>query len=180
MTIRVANLTQKRVQEKLSLIGLVEVENIYIASVIYYRLTVFFSSASWLTKRERFLLDFLWRGRVGLDILWLMMHKHALRLQYIQHFINGDEVWLPFIKQDFPQLVSLTELQSWIERRPWVLGSWSIGKCPSLLLVGQRGRWKFHFGVLWRFNGEKNDDGFGETLDVGRDQLTSLFRRAYG
>lgn len=67
--------------------------NAYIFFVIYYRLTILLCLGSWLTKLKRLLFSFLWKG-VFLTVLSL------------------------FVMQDFPQLVLLTELQSWIKYKP--------------------------------------------------------------
>ncbi len=132
VTSRVASLTQKWAERKLSLKGWAEVANTYIASIIIYRLTVVPCPSPRLTRLERLLFRFLWKGRVplvrrsiccqhplkgGLGMRWLLMRRHALRLRHLKRFLDGEQVWSPFVRHVFPRLVSLMELQSWVERR---------------------------------------------------------------
>jgi hypothetical protein len=197
VTSRVAHLTQKWAERKLSLKGRAEVANAYIASVIYYRLTVVPCPPPWLTKLERLLFRFLWKGRVplvrrsiccqhplrgGLGMPWLMMRRHALRLRHLQRFLDGDQVWSPFVRRVFPQLVSLTELQSWIRRRPR-LGAWHLECRQALTALCQSGNADGGSSTMEFYRGlveGKSDDVLGETLGVDGKKLAALYRRTFG
>ena len=63
---RVASLTHKWAERKLSLKGRAEVANTYIASVVYYRLSVVPCPRKQLTRLERELFRSLWMGQVPL------------------------------------------------------------------------------------------------------------------
>ena len=205
---RVANLTQKWAERKLSLKGRAEVANAYIASVVYYRLTVVPCPKTHLTRLERMLFRFLWKGQVplvrksichqhplrgGLEIPTLMMRRHALRLTHLQNYLNGDgnnddesenegaPVWAPFERHVFPQLVSLSELQSWVKCRPR-LGAWHLECCQALTTL-----YKLDHAVVGKttpafYRGlveGMSDDGLGETLGVDEGCLSGLFWRTF-
>jgi hypothetical protein len=182
---------------KLSLKGRAEVANAYIASVIYYRLTVVPCPFAWLAKLERLLFRFLWKGRVplvrrsiccqhplsgGLGMPWLRMRRHALRLRHLRQYLDGDRVWSPFVKRDFPQLVSLTELQSWIRRRPR-LGAWHLECRQALTALHQSGNVDDGSSTMEFYRGlvvGKSDDVLGETLGIDGEKLAALYRRTFG
>jgi hypothetical protein len=196
VTSKVVSLTQKWAGRKLSLKGRAEVANVYIASVIYYRLTVVPCPSSRLTRLERLLFRFLWGGRVplvrrsiccqhplrgGLGMPWLLMRRHALRLRHLQIFLQDEQVWSPFVRRVFPQLVSLTELQTWVKRRPR-LGAWHLECCQALTALYQSGNAIGGSSTLAFYRGlvaGKSDDVLGETLGIDEEELAGLFRRTF-
>lgn len=193
VTIRVANLTQKR---KMFQKGQAEVENACIASIIYYHLTVVSCPICWLTKLEHLFFHFLWKGHIplvrhsiyyhqllngGLSMPWLLMHRHALRLLRLQRFCDGEQVWLVFVRHDFLQLISLTELQSWIRLKPRK-GTWHIECYQVLTALHKVGNAVASSSTLTFYRGlleGKCDDILGRILGVNEDQLTNLFWRTF-
>lgn len=62
---------------------------------------------------------------------WLLMCRHELWLWNLKHFLDGEQVWSPFVRLVFPQLILLTKLQSWISRR-LKKGIWHFECCQAL------------------------------------------------
>ncbi|MCP3653585.1 MAG: zinc-binding domain-containing protein [Herbaspirillum sp.] len=205
--IRVAILIQKWAERKLSLKGRAEVANTYIASVVYYRLTVVPCPKIILTKLERMLFRFLWKGQVpmvrksiccqlplrgGLGMPSMLIRRHALRLAHLQSFLrqsgsddDEDDVesiaWAPFVRHVFPQLVSLKELQSWVKRRPR-LGAWHLECCQALTALYKLGHEVDGSSTLAFYRGlveGMSDDGLGAILGVDANSLSALFRRTF-
>ena len=125
----------------------------------------------------------------------LMLRRHALRLMHLQHFLDhlnddddedgdGGPVWAPFVRHVFPQLVSLSELQSWVKRRPR-LGAWHLECCQALtalyklddaaLVGGGKTTLAFYRGLVEGMS----DDALGTTLGVDEDYLSRLFCRTF-
>ncbi len=197
VTSKVASLTQKWAERKLSLKGRAEVANTYIASIIIYRLTVVPCPSPRLTRLERLLFRFLWKGRVplvrrsiccqhplkgGLGMPWLLMRRHALRLRHLKLFLDGEQVWSPFVRHVFPRLVSLMELQSWVKRRPR-LGAWHLECCQALTALYQSSNTVSVASTQTLYRGlvlGKRDDVLGETLGADESELAGLFRRTFG
>ncbi|GAB1599396.1 hypothetical protein Ahia01_000216800, partial [Argonauta hians] len=146
------------------------------------------------------LFHFLWEGRSpmvrrpiccqpplagGLGMPWVLYRKHAMRLRHLHLYLQGPKVWSPFVRRTFPELVSLTEVQSWIKRRPR-LGVWHT-ECrqalTSLAAICRTGNalsgssTSFFYRELVQIG---NNDVLGETLTVDDDQLAGLFRRTFG
>lgn len=112
----------------------------------------------------------------------LMMRKHVLSLRHLQHFLNGQQVWSPFVKWDFSQFVSLMEQQYWFKYRPRK-GTWHLecrqaltAFCQSSIVVGGSCVKEFYRRILT----DKSDNDPGGILGVERDQLTDIFRGPFG
>ncbi|GAB1597330.1 hypothetical protein Ahia01_000009400 [Argonauta hians] len=198
VTSRVANLIQKWNGRKLSLKGRAEVVKVYIAPAIYYRLALVPCPKNRLNELERVLFKFLWNGRKplvrrsiccqdplngGLGMPWLLLRKHAQRLRHLQRFLSGEQVWSPFTRHAFPQLVSLVELQSWLKQRP-SFGEWHTECREALRLFCRTGNavggdppTSVYYKGLVR---HMSDDDLGERLGVSELQLSGLFRRTFG
>lgn len=167
----------------------------YIASVIYYHLTIVPCSSLYMVKLEHFLFCLLWKGwtllvrcsiccqhsmNSGLGMQWLLISKHAPRLQHIQCSLDsGEQKWLLFIRLTLPQLTSLSELQSQMKCRP-KLGSWHLESGQALRILSQSSKAVRVSSTMALYRGlvvKGNNDILGEILGVDEFQLASLFQR---
>ena len=116
---------------------------------------------------------------------WLMMRRHALRLRHLWLYLekDGEQVWSPFVRHAFPELISWTELQSWVKKRPR-RGEWHR-ECrvalqqlcrPGSHLTGCNTTKAFYRGLVEG----RYDDDLGANLGVDEDYLTRLFQTTFG
>lgn len=131
---RVVYQTQAWRERWLSLKG----KPVFIIPVIIYHLTVVLYSDSWLSEMEQLLFHSLWKCKFplvngciccqqtlkrGLEVLWLMMRRHAPRLRNLWLYLNGERVWSPFVKLISPRFTSFGDLGPWMKRWPKA-GAW--------------------------------------------------------
>lgn len=106
-----------------------------------------------------------------------MMCRHMLRLQPLKHFLDGEQVWPLFMRHSFPQLISLTALQSCIRCRP-KRGAWHLECCQVLMAlykVGNAASSSSTLAFCRRLVEGECNNVLKEILDVNKDQLIGLF-----
>lgn len=110
--------------------------------------------------------------RGGLSMSWLRIRW------YLRQYPNGEQMWWPFVESAFSQLVSLTEIQSWIRCRPRQ-GAWLLQYLQSITALGQSGNVVGGTSTLgfYRWLMEvKCNDVLGEVLVVTGSQLAGVYQ----
>lgn len=120
-------------------------------------------------------------------MLSLMIWPHAFELLYLQKYLNhcnenkGELVCASFVQRVFLQHISLTELQSWVKRRPR-LDAWHLECCQVLTALHQLPK-TISVKTTQDFYRElvegQRDDGQGMKLGIKKNSVCSLFQRTF-
>lgn len=170
-------LTQKWGERKLSMEGQAVVTNAYIASVI------FSCSVYWCAYSVAFLggAHFTDQALNLLSTEGWVCHGYWCPYMRSGYGISSVSLTVNRCGHEFPQLVFLNELQSWIKRR-LRKSAWNLECRPALTGLCQVRKTvagRFTLALNRRQVEGEYDEVLEETLGVDENQLVSLFRRTF-